>query len=601
MGGIIQEVFMSSLRSVLIFLVLAIIISGNIIGQSLRERSSFWVERYGEVTERENSLVLNAKKIYEKLLDLVEKKANGFIVIRTEGEPWALSLPDGYIIMTYGALKICYAGVGEEEGNARVAFIISHELAHIAKNDFWHAYAFTVLKRQEIAESTKQQLKKYLKFDLDDKETRELIKRQELQADGYALTYMTMAAYDPYYIIGQDKDFFTYWVSQVTKKYIYDDPTHPSPKERAEFVKSQLKDIIDKLPFYNFAVKFYQMGDYENAIMLFREFNNYYQAKEVYNNIGLSYYQLALQNLLKCDENLALKHKLSVYIEEKLPIEEVVFRGGVQECYIESKFKENINEAIKNLNIAVSKDKAYIKGKLNLSAALIIAKEYSKAISYAEEVLNVDKDNLDAINNKAIALYYFGKENKIDTTEKSIELLKEGIKKDSNYSNALYNLGMIQKEIGKEAEAKESWNRFLKIEGKGQYSDYICKIIGKEKTKGKQEASKGYDSPIRFGRVNIEELTKDGYKEILDRNLGTRNVTIYQKGNTKILTIDDYIKIIEKEPEGKIGPENIKGMYGEPERVYYSKYGDSFVYEGFIINFVDGKANKVYLYEKGKV
>jgi len=47
-------------------------------------------------------------------------------------DPWAIALPDGYIIIASQTLDICYKNVSKEIGDTRIAFILGHELAHLA-------------------------------------------------------------------------------------------------------------------------------------------------------------------------------------------------------------------------------------------------------------------------------------------------------------------------------------------------------------------------------------------------------------------------------------------------------------------------------------
>jgi len=42
--------------------------------------------------------------------------------------------------------RACGWGAREEEGNARLAFVIGHELGHAADDDFWHLETFIALR-----------------------------------------------------------------------------------------------------------------------------------------------------------------------------------------------------------------------------------------------------------------------------------------------------------------------------------------------------------------------------------------------------------------------------------------------------------------------
>jgi hypothetical protein len=144
-----------------------------------------------------------------------------------------------------------------------------------------------------------------LRWDMADPKTQEFIRKQELQADSYGLIYMTMAGYDPKAIIDRDRtNFFENWVSKITGKIAYSDATHPGPKERAEFLRVQLVSVVDALNYFSFGVRLYQLGRYSDAILLLEAFKEKFPSREVFSNIGLCHYQLAMRVLSNCDESL---------------------------------------------------------------------------------------------------------------------------------------------------------------------------------------------------------------------------------------------------------------------------------------------------------
>ncbi len=81
---------------------------------------------------------------------------------------------------------------------------------------------------------------------------------------------------------------------------------------------------------------------------------------------------------------------------------------------------------------------------MNLASALILAGDYSRALALSKEAIKIKKDDQNALHNYAIALYLFGRNENIGTTEKAVEILNDILDENPAYPyhlNALYNLG----------------------------------------------------------------------------------------------------------------------------------------------------------------
>ena len=170
--------------------------------------AGWWIKNYGAIDAKMDPLAARAEQIFERVSMAADKKGSRFprlVVIRADGDPYAQVIKDGSVILTYGGLKICYKGVSPSKGDARLAFILGHELAHLAKDDFWHSSAFAAVREYGDGKKVRESLMKEFNWDATDPNTQEFIRKQELQADSYGLIYMTMAGYDPKAIIDKDR------------------------------------------------------------------------------------------------------------------------------------------------------------------------------------------------------------------------------------------------------------------------------------------------------------------------------------------------------------------------------------------------------------
>ena len=151
----------------------------------------------------------------------------------------AFAMPGGYVLLSSGLLKSL-------ENEDELAFILAHEVAHVARR-----HHYQVVQRQRLAD----QAAKGLQAVTQDSETsklaqasgqiyaRGLDKSAEFESDRLGVEIMTKAGYDPAAAIN---------VLEKLQRFKGNDPraellfsTHPSPAERLDML---LQAGIDKLP-----------------------------------------------------------------------------------------------------------------------------------------------------------------------------------------------------------------------------------------------------------------------------------------------------------------------------------------------------------------
>ena len=102
--------------------------SASLVGQAqtpadLGARVQYYLKYHGPSDPREPG-VARAGRIFEQLRQVAEKPAAcrpRLQVIDTSGSPWAIALPDCYIVLSRGALDIAYRDATAAEGDARLA------------------------------------------------------------------------------------------------------------------------------------------------------------------------------------------------------------------------------------------------------------------------------------------------------------------------------------------------------------------------------------------------------------------------------------------------------------------------------------------------
>src|SRR5262245_55960074 len=148
-----------------------------------KDHASWWIQNYGLADPATTNFMSRAEVVFPRVAAAADKRANRLptlVVLNAKGSPFAMALPDGSVLVTKGALQICYEGQPLDLGDSRLAFVLGHELAHLGNDDFWHAQAFEALEQ-------------HTSHDPSDGELQAEAKQREFHADAYGMLYMTIA------------------------------------------------------------------------------------------------------------------------------------------------------------------------------------------------------------------------------------------------------------------------------------------------------------------------------------------------------------------------------------------------------------------------
>ena len=109
-------------------------------GASMLPESSAYVEAYGLVQPQDNNYLERTYGIFNKLKRISGRASRSakLLVINSPDKPWAIALADGNVVLSAGSLNIVYGENDLETGDAWMAFVLGHELAHLANRDMWH-------------------------------------------------------------------------------------------------------------------------------------------------------------------------------------------------------------------------------------------------------------------------------------------------------------------------------------------------------------------------------------------------------------------------------------------------------------------------------
>jgi tetratricopeptide (TPR) repeat protein len=341
----------------------------------------------------------------------------------------------------------------------------------------------------------------------------------------------------------------------------------------------------------------------------------------VFNNIGACWFNLALKRLYEIDRKVYHRFRISAAVDYDTSAEGVLqFRGD--EVYLKDKlFSRYIDKAEKYFRTAVEKDSQNITSRCNLSAALLLKGQYARVQAECDVLLKKDPKDVQALNNKAIAFYYYGQKEDLDTTLKAIELLHRANRIDPGNFEVLYNLASLKEMRERWAGAKFYWEKYLKIAPKDNYYSHIY-----QKMKGKPlpEAvtKKSADIPrleedVRIGEAiaKIErkwnkgktrkyEMGNEEIGEKGNKNKGYEgwsvNIHVIAAKNVRVLGLDGMVEMVERKIESPMEVSILLERLGKPGAIVRHPSGNFYLYKnkGFSFKEVNGKVQSYIWFEK---
>ena len=464
-----------------LFLILFCCLDVQILSADALDRGThaFYLREYGEVPSSQDAATQHAHAVFERLL-----QAGGFHFnpspqltilpsIAKDWENWAMSLPDGTVILVEDLLDICFEDreLIDEKGRTRLAFILAHELAHIIDGHHTHLQQSQSLsfleQRGQGAHSPLHQI--------------------ESQADYSGLVLLTMAGFEPRYLIDRS-NFFREYIQAVRSRFFFDQ--HLEPGERQTTLLKSLEPLIDELPLFTKGIQFYDRQEYTKAIESFQQFASLFPGREVFNNIGLAYYQLALREIAIGQPRTLYRFMLSTEVDRKTLALNLLPGNRGKTRQIDSRYRQYLSQAKTHLDQALEKDRDYIPAQLNLSSLYLTDQKPAEALSLLQSILDSAPGHSGALNNKAIALYTSHPEQYKTDALTILEMLGETSAGDTlRYSR--YNSARIRSEQLacswseiKENEnsclelARKSWSPYLRVDPSTPYAKRVKLDLG---------------------------------------------------------------------------------------------------------------------------
>jgi tetratricopeptide (TPR) repeat protein len=537
-----------------------------------KNSASWWIGTYGAM-DGSHPLARRAQDVFRRVAAAADKRGSRLpklVLLRRPGGPQGFALPDGSVVVTRAALELCYANGLDANGDAKLAFVLGHELSHLATDDFWKGRASF-----ETSAGDSPRLSEH-----------------ERKADDHGIVYAALAGYDPRAVFAGP--FLAEWV-QPPRAEVRPKPGQ-AEKARLEQLRADLLAVAEELDVFSFGVRLLQLGRHNDALFLLQRFRTRFPGREVHNNIGLAHLQLALRFLAACDKTQYLRFKLPLMVDPETlgastsfpaPIPHV--RGMASpalSCTSLPGFQKEWGEAVQSFQVARERDPTYLLAYVNLATALLVAGNGTEALNEANSALKLDPASRPALLQRAVALFLMGSENDVDTVGPAIEALRKLQQTDATSADATYDLARILTELDRSAAASQAWKRFLDIERTGSYAAEAARSLPDPPAAAPAPRPKTAllpVSPLRLGSLaSTAGASATSVREIRE---GSFRGSILRNGDFRALAIDDVVEVVERPTRIVTSPEE---SYGTPQRKENGRKGDLYFYPGLMVEWSPG-------------
>lgn len=432
------------------------------------ERIDYWRSGYTELKASDDSRVDIARKIFKRLKFAagVGEDENPQLYAVVE-DPYNISLPiairDGWVIISKKVLDICLSD--SNTGEDKLAFVLGHELAHLLYDSYMHIKLFNAIDKLRH-EGRGKDLSIVKLNDLVSKP--EHFAYREFEADERGIIIAAMAGFNTDSVIEQEQgqaktSFFQEWQdAQGINRYLPSNisSTHPVIALREKKLLDQLRTVENRAQLFRLGMMYYSAGKFDLAARYFNEFLPYFQGREVYHNLAVSYHQLAIRSYLASSSSHVLNMKFNLVADPESRAISNSHRRGAE---TQQSYQALLKKAVKYYKKALQLDPDYQMLYPNLGAAHVLAGNNYDAIALLNSAADRWQKNSDILNVLGVAFY------NIDKKNEALHYLKKAYQIDRN-SAAVYNLGMMYYSMNQISLARDFWGEYLKTDSSSYWA-----------------------------------------------------------------------------------------------------------------------------------
>lgn len=561
----------------------------NTLAGSKEDYVQYYIKYYNGRADANNELVRRVSQVFEKVRLVADKRAHlppKFVPIKgfdSTDDPLAFALPDGSVVLFQKAIDIIYQDVSPELGDTRAAFVLGHELAHLAKDDFWHREFLSLAKNSPELTGM---LTSYRDSNGIKKET---------EADDRGFIYAAMAGYpvDKLVVPGSlQPDFFVDWEEQTFRTAR---ETHPSSTERADALRVRLQNLLNKLPYFQFGVRLAHFERCKDGVYFFQAFLKHFPAREVFNNLGLCELQLAQQALGEAAYWLPSVLDVTTQLADFSP---PYASKGEKEAIA----KEHLKKANESFQVALQMEPSYVPTNVNLAITTLYQGEIYQARAAIEKALKYAPHDLEIQGLHAVILYEEGEKSPyVDMWPYAIEQLEKLAQQPKAPLSVLYNAARLL-EKRKRTGADKFWQQLAGQAAKLplRIRKVVCQKAACPAPPRKQSAPKAtWQLPVALGATTDNQTLNQWPQTGLDV-LWELYEQFFQHpdGSAEVFGLKEQVEMVVLKKLAHVTVKDLPAYCGQPLRERRVVNGTLLSCEEWAALLVDEKIKEVWIVQK---
>ena len=490
----------------------------------------------GQVTTENTK---RAQEIYRKLRRITGVSTqHDLVVVDIRDTPIAQNLKDG-VVLSRQAVKICYQDVPQTEGDARIAFILGHELAHQKLGDHWRPAQNFSPEIDAMPDNFLAVVNEALSLP------------REMRADETGFIYAAVAGYPVNLLLGEN-DFFNYWESQ--KPGASGDSAEAT--RRAENLAQRLENLAREVIFFDYGTRLAHFEVYEDAYAFLQRFRLVFESPETLNNLGYISLQRARRYLFtRLTETKAVPYCLPVMLDTDNRAHSLLapstehslteVRGEQDEIA-----RERLLTALEAFEQATRLDKKYLPAWLNLAVTrfylyLVTMLDNAENDEYLSDALHalgkaerLAPEHPDVLTVRALLIELQGEKANQDLWPESLEQL------DLPTPCALYNQAVLKEQRKRYAEARACWQQLaVQEELPDSLRSVVCRYV--ECQTGARAAKATWTLPMTLGKDVPPKILSDWKMRLENTKVDSKTrVALYRQQDWEVLAVNGFVKLL---------------------------------------------------------
>ncbi|BCX80818.1 hypothetical protein MIT9_P0394 [Methylomarinovum caldicuralii] len=438
----------------ILILLTGLLATGTAAAVPTEDSIDFYVESYGALTPEDDPRIAIAYRVFERVraaADQSRHRPPRLVVIGGDTNAWAIALPSGHIVLSRKAVALCFKQADENLARTRLAFVLGHELAHLAHDDYWHEE----VERFLAASPDTQRIAHFLDQNFE-------VREKELAADDKGYIYAAMAGYPVHLLLERNDtktDFFTFWMQQTQARI---SASHPFPEDRAALLRERLRMLQEKVAFFDMGARLVHFGRCSDAIYFLREFQQVFPGPAVLNDLGVCALQQARQAMPPRQAHfywlpflLDLDTRMP-RTRAALPEDEYRF---LKHFPLNGTVTGYLRDAADYLERAAESAPDYLPARINLATVQLYLGRPHQARAALAEALKLAPDDWQAQMLDALALY--------EQSDADIDLWPAAVKRLETRTDMppawRYNLARLLDMRPRNSDADQHWNQLAAL------------------------------------------------------------------------------------------------------------------------------------------